>query len=249
MKKRLIQLKRLYRAFGLSGMKLFFQLHWGSSEHISIQFPDLPQPIYLRRKGSDYVVFEDIFLKHEYHFKHTSQPEFILDAGANIGLAAVFFKRKFPQVRLLCIEPEPSNFEMLKKNTAHYSGIECLQKGLWYKTCALQILDDGLGEWGFTVKEAKETDPNTVQAVSIPDLIQSYNIKHIDVLKMDIEGSEIEVLQNNHEAWIPHTGTLLIELHDRLRKDCSRNVFKTLVQYPFSLDHVGENNIVHFHKS
>lgn len=88
-----------------------------------------------------------------------------------------------------------------------------------------------------------------MQAVSIPDLIQTFNIKHIDVLKMDIEGSEIEVLQNHHEQWIPKTGTLLIELHDRLRKNCSRSVFETLVQYPFSLDHVGENNIVHFHKS
>lgn len=247
MKKKGIQLKRLYRGFGWPGIKLFFQLHWGNSSLLSVQFPDLPQPIFLRRQGSDFTVFEDIFLKHEYHFKHRSKPHFILDAGANIGLAAVFFKRKFPDVSIICIEPEPSNFEMLKKNTEKYNGITCIRKGVWNKTCSLQILDDGLGEWGFTVKEVSDGLPNTVQAVSISDIMKENGIQKIDVLKMDIEGSEMEVMSENYEDWISKTQTLLIETHDRLRPGCSRTVFNTLVKYPFSLDHVGENTIVHFH--
>lgn len=247
MKKRLVQLKRLYRAFGWEGVTLFLKLHFGGSDLIQIQLSGLPQPIYLRRKGSDYVVFEDIFLKYEYHFKHMSKPEVILDAGANIGLAAVFFKRKFPDVNIICVEPESSNFEMLKMNTAKYKGVTCIQKGLWHKTCSLKITDDGLGEWGFTVREASDGDTDTVEAISIPDIMKDFELDNINVVKMDIEGSEVEVMGKNHESWIPKTETLLVELHDRLRPGCSKSVFSTLVQYDFSLDHVGENTIVHFH--
>jgi hypothetical protein len=77
--------------------------------------------------------------------------------------------------------------------------------------------------------------------------MKDFGLDKINVVKMDIEGSEVEVMGKNHESWIPKTETLLVELHDRLRPRCSKSVFSTLLQYDFSLDHVGENTIVHFH--
>ena len=44
----------------------------------------------------------------------------IIDAGANIGFASVFYKNKFPNSRIVALEPEKENFNWLKKNTLKY---------------------------------------------------------------------------------------------------------------------------------
>ncbi len=50
----------------------------------------------------------------------------IVDASANIGAAAVFFAYKFPKARVIAIEPDPANFQLLTANTAGLP-VECVQ--------------------------------------------------------------------------------------------------------------------------
>jgi len=248
MGKKYKQFRALIKLLGLvEGSRLFFNYHYTTTDIINVKFKQLASPIFLRRGESDYTVFEDIFLKYEYHFKHNKKPAVIIDAGANIGLAAVFFKIKFPDTRIICLEPEPNNFEMLKKNTAQFSDVICLQKGLWNKSCHLKIEDEGLGAWGFIVKETTADHPDAVEAISLGDIRLQFNLDRLDLVKMDIEGSEKEVMESNTEAWIPYTDTILIEFHDRYRPGTSHSFFKTMVHYSFSLDHVGENLICHLH--
>jgi FkbM family methyltransferase len=248
MGKRFKKLRSLIKLLGfLEAIRFFLKLEYGKSPRISVQFKQLKAPIFLRRGLSDFSVFEDIFLKHEYHFKHEKNPEVIIDAGANIGLAAVFFKIKFPNVKIICLEPEPENFKLLLQNTQAFEGVTCLQKGLWNKSCRLEIVDVGLGAWGFTVRETNKVGPDTVEAVSLGDLRDQFQLHRLDLVKIDIEGSEKEVMEQNTESWIPHTDTILIEFHDRFRPGTSLAFFKTMVRYNFSLNHVGENLICHLH--
>ena len=51
----------------------------------------------------------------EYDFA-VDRPSVIIDAGANIGLASIWFASKFPEARILAIEPEKSNYELLVRN-------------------------------------------------------------------------------------------------------------------------------------
>jgi FkbM family methyltransferase len=246
MGKRFQKIRSLIKLLGfIEGVRFFLKLEYGLSPRVSVQFKQLKAPIFLRRGLSDFSVFEDIFLKHEYHFKHEKNPQIIVDAGANIGLAAIFFKIKFPQARIICLEPEPGNFNQLMENTQALEGVTCLQKGLWNKSCRLEIVDAGLGAWGFIVRETNETRPDTVEAVSLGDLRNQFHLDRLDLVKIDIEGSEKEVMEQNTAAWIPHTDTILIEFHDRFRPGTSYAFFKTMVQYNFSLSHVGENLICH----
>ena len=64
---------------------------------------------------------------------------------------------------------------------------------------------------------------------------------HIDILKLDVEGAEKEIFSSNYEDWLPKTKVLIIELHDRMRKGCSKVVFSAISEYNFSLDISGEN--------
>ena len=58
-------------------------------------------------------------------------PRVVVDAGANIGLSTVFFANKFPQAKIVAIEPEPSNFAMLRDNVAPYPNVTPVQAALW----------------------------------------------------------------------------------------------------------------------
>jgi hypothetical protein len=66
---------------------------------------------------------------------------------------------------------------------------------------------------------------------------------HIDILKLDIEGSEKEVFETGYEHWLPKINILIIELHDKMKKGCSRAVFNAISKYDFSFDIKGENII------
>jgi FkbM family methyltransferase len=54
----------------------------------------------------------------------------IIDCGANIGLVSVMMKCLFPDVKIIAIEPDETNFELLKKNLQHYEGIELINAGI-----------------------------------------------------------------------------------------------------------------------
>src|SRR6516164_3678329 len=67
--------------------------------------PELTFPFYLRVPSSDVQTYEQIFLHQDYQFAVTRPPQTIVDVGANIGLASLYFANRFPQARILALEP------------------------------------------------------------------------------------------------------------------------------------------------
>ncbi|MXV16175.1 FkbM family methyltransferase [Hufsiella ginkgonis] len=237
-------LVKYFENFGFEGIKFLLKKKFSGSGIISIKPPDVKHPVLLRRNTSDVETFDQIFLYKEYDINTSFQPKVILDCGANIGLAAVYFKNKYPDAKVISIEPEQSNFDQLKKNTAGYQDVYPVQYGIWNRSANLVIEEDNkLGEWGFTVKEVEYTNDHTIKGVSLADLMTEFGLTGIDILKIDIEGSEKELFDSNFEQWLPLTKVLIIELHDRTRWGSSKSFFKALVNYDFSITHRGENII------
>jgi hypothetical protein len=81
-----------------------------------------------------------------------------------------------------------------------------------------------------------------LQAFSVSDLMKKFGFPRIDIIKIDIEGSEKEVFTENY-GWLSETNCLIIELHDRMKRGCSTTVFRAVDQYNFSLSLRGENLI------
>lgn len=214
-------------------------------ELISFHVPGIKHPVYIRAKTSDDYTFQQIFINEEYGFLYKGTPKVILDAGANIGLAAVYFANRFPDAQIICLEPEHSNFELLKKNILGYSKITGLQKGLWNKPAELLVEVDGRDNWGFTVKEVSEASSDSIAATSIPSIMSIYKLNRIDIAKIDIEGSEYEVLSDDSSiGWIQKCNTLVIELHDRMKPGTSAALFTRLLQLKeFNVEISGENLI------
>jgi len=237
-------LKYIYRFGIFSGFKAFISTN-KKSGNISVRIPAVKYPIWLRTKTSDIPTFEQIFISQEYDIKIPITPENIIDCGANIGLATVYLKNRYPSAKVISIEPDNGNFAMLQKNTSVYSDIHCLKNGVWNKSADLDVVDKlGLGEsWALMVDEVKEKNENSIRSVTISEIMQQFNLKEIDLLKIDIEGAEKELFSDNYEDWLPKTKVLYIELHDRYRKGTSTSFFKAIINYDFSV-RPGRENLI-----
>jgi FkbM family methyltransferase len=226
-----------------TGLRIIFTLFRGKKgQEIAIKVPGIRHPVHIRAKSSDEYTFQQIFINKEYGFSYDAQPSNIIDAGANIGLAAVYFANRFPNSRVFCLEPEPNNFKLLQKNISYYPNIKAIPAGLWGVSTYLRIRDEGLGNWGFIVEETDAAEPGAIKAVSLLDLIKENKLESLDIVKMDIEGSEKEVLEAGdlHE-WLSVCKVLIIELHDRMKKGTSAALFRALLQYDVQVELLGEN--------
>ena len=196
--------------------------------------------VFLRRESSDQDVFDEIFIAKEYEID-LGRPLFIVDAGAYIGLSSVFFASKYPKATVVAIEPESSNFNMLLLNTKNYTNIKPINAGLWSRKAFLRIQDTSATTWGFRVME----DPSGqgIQAIGITDVMSEFGATQIDVLKIDIEGSEIELL-NHCSAWIDSVRILIIELHDWFQPGCSEALEKAISGYNYNKSISGEKVVI-----
>ena len=227
----LIRLKRYQRVFGIRGP-------WNAAVGKLTKKPVLlhvtvsgnHSPVYLRVPSTDVMVYEQIFLKEEYRFEVNKEPDFIIDAGANIGFASVYFANKFPNARILAIEPEKDNFEILLKNAAPYPNIEPLLGALWSEKEQLEVIDHGYGNWGFMIGQpsanhaSSPSNTQKVQGMTIDMILQRYGIDRISLLKLDIEGAEREVFRNS-APWIDKVDSLIVELHERMKPGCNRSFY------------------------
>ncbi len=210
---------------------------------VNLVLDDLARPFALRNNPYDYATFEEVLLNKTYNISLNFAPKYIIDGGGNIGLTACFFATKYNRAIIVSVEPDSENFKILQSNCHQYPNIKMLQNGIWKKNINLKIADSHVGNNAFTVVETDFETPDTLKAVTIQHIMELYDMPYIDILKLDIEGSEKEVFEENFETWLPKTKVLIIELHDEMKKGCSRAVFNAVNKYDFSFDIKGENII------
>ena len=235
------------KAFGLlNGISTYITLKYLSlflnrNDIYALHPPSLQNPIFLRSRTSDRSIFNEIYLRQGYRFSLDHSPRIIIDAGANIGLFSVLMTSLYPQAKIIAIEPDPENFQLLERNAKFYPQIKLLNYGLWSKSTWLEIQDGSFDKSGVMVREAGADTSSSLKAVSIPQIMGDFNLEHIDLIKIDIEGSEKEVFSLNSEHWLPKTKILIIELHDRMIPGCSKIFFEKLSNYNFNVEIIGQN--------
>jgi len=197
----------------------------------------------IRNNPFDFATLEEVILKEDYNLNIDFNPSTIIDGGANIGLTSVFFANKYPQADIVAVEPEEGNFEMLKKNTRNYGKIGLIRAGIWSHPAILSVIDEGKGNNSFTVTEMLSPQADSINAISINDIMQEKSWDSIDILKLDIEGAEKNVFEKKFEQWLPLVKILIIEFHDRMVNGCSSTVLKALSNYNFCSEAKGENTI------
>lgn len=209
---------RYYTGAGVKGVIAFgFAKVTGTTPSLRVDLPELSFPIKIRVATTDLSVMNQVLVEKHYDFKLPFQPSTIIDAGANIGLSAVYLANKYPNAKILALEPEPSNFRCLLENVRNYPQIKPLNAALWKTDGFLQLTDPGEGNHGFRTQESTQSSGIfKTQAYSIESLLKLMGWDSLDLLKIDIEGAEKEVFENS-DSWIHRVKSIMAEVHEELQ--------------------------------
>lgn len=152
---------------------------------------------------------QELFAHHSYYFETNTSDPVIIDAGAHIGLATLYFKKQYPAAHIWAVEPQPQAFQLLETNCSmnHLTNVTLLPQALWSESnTKLTLATDAAGDWLSTTSivpgawtEDQLTKPLEVSTLSLADLVTQITTAlpdtHIDVLKLDVEGAESVILQ------------------------------------------------------
>lgn len=181
----------------------------------------------VRKFSSDELAFLEVMVENVYGLVpdlcriFQFNPVHIIDAGANVGYTAMYLARQFPNSDIVGLEPDPENFQALTSNLQQpgFSRIHPLHLGLGGQDGWLMPENPGSGpEWGRRFAFVKEHAPNTVPCSCIDSIMELFQWKHIDILKMDIEGGEDLVFSSGNLAFLQYTRLLVVEVHSPVTK-------------------------------
>lgn len=190
----------------------------GMSPLVRIKPPSpYPGPLWIRLGTTDLRVLEHVIKEGSYEIPWTParSPQWIVDAGENIGFPSIYFAVHYPTATILAVEPESDNFELLRKNCQFYPNVVPIKGALSNVDGSLRLHNPGRGSWSFQVSDGGTGEP--IASFTIPSLMSRFNTDRLDILKMDIEGSEFDVLDAACQQWLGSVDTIAIELHERYR--------------------------------
>lgn len=239
--------KRIYQNI-LTAAKQKFLLQQISKTEKGISYPlngKTLQVVFREFPSSDLTVFNQVFLhncylpiiqKMEEHID-TSLPLRVIDAGANVGYSCLYFKAYFPQSEIVAIEPEAGNSAQLEKNLSlnHFQLKQLVKGALWHKPAFLKVVRDFRDnrEAAFTVEETASSD---IRGFSFDEILETHHWSELDLVKIDIEGSERFLFDTEEkaDAILNKTKFLAIEIHDEF------NIRSTIY------DHLKRNGFSYF---
>lgn len=156
-------------------------------------------------------LYKAYFQDEVYRFVVDSEKPFIIDGGANIGVGSRYFKHLHPQAEIIAFEPDDKIFSLLGKNMGHHSGFTARKMALWSSDGTLAFNAVG-GEGGHlaSVTEAQklQSSPIEVETFRLRNLLD----RKVDLLKLDIEGAELEVLRDCQDR-LHNVERLFVEHH------------------------------------
>lgn len=161
-------------------------------------------------------IYTEIFTNNPHN--HVYYPGFladnsstIIDLGANIGLYALRIKQTNPQCKIICLEPNPFTFEILQRNVK-----ENKLHNITLINRAVNVANDNMqlklihhatalsGKYLDIIKKEKRSwitqsmiEIINVKCTTLKNILSKYNLSAVDILKMDIEGMELEILESS----------------------------------------------------
>ncbi len=178
-------------------------------------FPD--KKIYVRTYAGDIDIFYEIFFKKIYQLPEMEMDKpVIIDAGANVGFATLYFFHKMADATIYCIEPDADNFAFLKKNLQTE-----IEKGKAIPVlAALSDIDGPVSlkssalKYNTKITEELVSDEIPVSAYHVGSFLKKYGIGKTDLFKMDMEGAEENIFKGDI-SWLHNTANVLIEFHSK----------------------------------
>ena len=139
---------------------------------------------------------ENVYRIHQYHF---SGDKVFIDIGANVGSVSIFvdsFNKLFEdKIKIYAVEPEPNNIDLLNYNILNNptENITVINNAIWHKEGTVAVSNKGGNS---SIVHEIDGDFSYIKAITIEQLLNKYDIKEVDVMKIDIEGAEFDLIIN-----------------------------------------------------
>ena len=221
-------------------------------EFVTLNAPGGARRFYHRGSRADLGVLAQIFKNKDYSLHRlkrgaelhrlgsTLSKPLIIDGGANIGASVCWFAFNFPNSRIVAFEPDPANFDLLRRNTEGLN-VELHQAALGAHDGRVRLDDPGEGEWGYRTHSSEDGD---VPLVSMARIVAEKAAAGYCgfIAKIDIEGGEADLFTPPTD-WVDLFPLMIVELHDWLLpgQGTSRGFLQCVAARDRDFVHLGEN--------
>jgi FkbM family methyltransferase len=157
-----------------------------------------------------------------------SEPRLVIDVGASIGDFAVLAARSFPRALVIACEPHPHTFRVLERNVIRNGLRNVDARRMAVGTKPSYVLRRGTR----AAESRVEGDGSTGQSVAALPLSELVAGRHVDLLKVDCEGAELDVLESAGEQ-LCRVRRVAVEYHDRLLEGSGARTIGLLREWGF----------------
>lgn len=180
--------------------------------------------------------WDDIFVHQSLDFGCDAPAPRIVDCGANIGLASIYFKRRYPQAKVTAFEPDPQLASICRGNLAVNSGtgqVEVKEAAVWTADGTVEFICEGTDSGAIaSLDEPVQGPVARVPSVRLRDWLD----EPVDLLKLDVEGAELPVLDDCRDR-LCNVRALCVELHEsNPRRRQTGSMFDLLTAVGFVFD-------------
>jgi FkbM family methyltransferase len=200
----------------------------GERRNRSLSFTTKPHEINFDVPESLYQVFKEIFMGDVYDIddlvKKLPGEPVVIDIGANAGYFDVLLLSKLNKANIHAYEPLPHNVKRVQTITTQNKWIEqrltihqVAVTGLPQSSLDLYMEDTSDNQVvasAFSNFDERNNSKISVPCVSLTDIIQQNNFTHVDLLKIDCEGSEYDIIYNTDKALVQKIKMMVAEVHD-----------------------------------
>lgn len=184
-----------------------------------------------------------------YYFESNNPSPFIIDIGSHIGISVLYFKDLFLNSQILAFEPNPISFEFLKENVYGnaLTDVTLINEGVSSNSTEKTLYIDNSGsQWNSNSSFLKNswngkenTKGITVKSTRLDKYLEGINC--IDMLKIDTEGSELEILVS-HKKILRMVENISLEYHPSRGKKY-KNIINILTEF-FNIEIFDEGKLV-----
>lgn len=175
-----------------------------------------------------FYVFKELFMEDFYEtdqlLRHVPVTATIVDIGANVGFFSFLMAAKRKDANIYSYEPMENNLQLFRSNLQRNPGSEHLIKAEKKAVTGQEIrsvklfFDDVHSNTVISSVYEDFSKDNTrvteIEAISLAEIIRANDLKVIDILKLDCEGSEYPILYDSPASVWPLIKCLCIEVHE-----------------------------------
>lgn len=189
-----------------------------------MNFSDLIPPIFfkIQRKLCNKLGIGDVRIHPFNKIPLSITPKVIMDVGANIGDVALAALKSYPSTKIICFEPVANSFYTLSNRLKSYSErVTLINKALSDKSgeCNINItsfhgsnsINPQSHFHSYINPGIREISKEKIQLAKLDEYIEKFNGQVVDILKLDVEGHELNVINGGKLFIKKYVDVIIIE--------------------------------------